>query len=158
MVLFVPSMNPKALLDTVAFAVIFALVMSLHARRQAIAHRLWRIVKAEAIFLAVTVILLKVGEQPLIAAGGGILCALLFDRSARPRSRRIPTAERRKAIARFELTGQKYNRKKHDLGHIVPFAGGGSNTADNLEVEDRRRNRSKGAKSPWWDLLGGRRR
>jgi len=70
------------------------------------------------------------------------------------RSRYIPAAERRKARARFELNGEKYNSKKHHYHHDVPFALGGSNTSDNLRVIKKRENLKRGAKPPWWDLLG----
>jgi len=64
------------------------------------------------------------------------------------RSRHIPACERRKVIARFERSGKKHNSRKHHLDHRVAFARGGSNTADNLRVLDKKENLRKGKKAP----------
>ncbi|MGH7485578.1 MAG: HNH endonuclease domain-containing protein [bacterium] len=85
------------------------------------------------------------------AVAGVIVQGILMPRR---RSRYIRATEKRKAIARYELTGKKYNPKKHDLDHDIPFSKGGSSTADNLRVRDRRVNRQKGNRSPWWDIFG----
>lgn len=86
----------------------------------------------------------------LLAVGTGVVIW-----TSRPkRSRYIPARERRAAKARHELTGEKYNSKKHHFHHDVPFSRGGSNTEDNLRVISKGENLKRGAKSPWWDLLG----
>lgn len=83
--------------------------------------------------------------------GGLIIGRLLVPGST---SRYIPARERRKAIARYELSGRKYNSRRHDIDHRVPFSRGGNSSADNLRVTDRHTNRSKKDRSPWWDVLG----
>lgn len=81
----------------------------------------------------------------------GILMAIFLP----GRSRHIPRQARREAISQFERrTGERYNRRRHDIDHVVPFSRGGNNSIDNLRVTTRRVNRSKQDKSPWWDLFG----
>lgn len=84
-----------------------------------------------------------------------ILVAGLAFRMRPGRRRYVRAPDRRRAIAKWELkTGKKFDPRKHELDHVVPFSRGGSSTRDNLRVEDRKYNRSKGAKSTsWWDLL-----
>lgn len=135
------------------------LAPGLWRRRQSIRFRLRVVIVAEGAYLLVTFCLVKAGwtgPQSLVC---GLLAGLLCGALQRGRKRYIPRSERRRAIARFEYkTGRSYNPRIHDLDHVVPFSRGGSNTADNLQVIERRRNRAKGAKSPWWDLLGRLRR
>ena len=72
-----------------------------------------------------------------------------------PRSRNIQQDARDEIIRKFEArSGQKYDPSLHDVDHVVPFARGGVNSMDNLRVTERRTNRSKRAKTPWWDVLG----
>ena len=63
------------------------------------------------------------------------------------RSRHIPTAVRRKVIAR-DLKGEPFDSSKHHIDHIVPFSRGGSHTADNLRVIAKRDNLRKGRRRP----------
>lgn len=106
-------------------------------------------------YIFVSLVLLKMGLSPIVALLVGVVSALLVDRRTPARSRYVVRSERRKAIARWELkTGRKFNPRLYHVDHIVPFAKGGSSTADNLQVLERRKNLSKGAKSPRWDLLG----
>jgi CRISPR/Cas system Type II protein with McrA/HNH and RuvC-like nuclease domain len=73
----------------------------------------------------------------------------------RPRSRYTPARNKRIAKAKFELeTGEKFNPRKHEYDHEVPFSRGGSHTTDNIRVVDKKLNRSKGNRTPWWDVLG----
>jgi len=83
-----------------------------------------------------------------------LIYAIVLNRWRPRRSRYISRRERRKVIARFERSGKRYDPKKHEIDHVVPHSRGGTNTADNLKVIDRDRNREKSAKSPWWDVLG----
>lgn len=83
----------------------------------------------------------------------GACCSEFF--VAPPPGRRIPKAERRRAIARFEAkTRQKYDPQKHDIDHVVPYSKGGNSRGRNLRVIDRGENRSKRDRSAWWDLFG----
>ena len=72
----------------------------------------------------------------------------------RRRSRHLPARHSRVAIERFQRsTGKKYNPRKHEIDHVIPYSRWGSNTADNLRVVDRDRNREKSARSTWWDVF-----
>ncbi len=147
-------MSANALIQAAVFGVACFFLVSVYHRREGIKHRLRRVVRVEVAFFAVFLLMVRVGQSPVMAILAGLVCALLVDRSAPSRSRYIPKSERRKAIARFEMTGRKFNPQTHEIDHVVPFSKGGSSTADNLEVIPRSKNRGKGAKSPWWDLLG----
>jgi hypothetical protein len=64
-------------------------------------------------------------------------------------SRRIPKAIRDAVIAR-DLTakGLKWDSTKYHIDHKVPFSRGGDNSIRNLEVKEKKKNLSKGAKMP----------
>jgi len=64
-------------------------------------------------------------------------------------SRRIPKAVRDSVIAR-DLTakGLKWDSAKYHIDHKVPFSRGGDNSIRNLEVKEKKKNLSKGAKMP----------
>lgn len=132
------------------------ILLSLYRRRHAIGRRMGIVIKGEIAYVGAALLLLKLGQPPLVALLAGIVCALIVAVRVPKRSRYIPKAERRKAIAKFEVRGRRFNPRIHEIDHVVPFSRGGSNTADNLRVVERERNRSKSAKSPWWDLLGRR--
>ena len=124
-------------------------------RRESIRFRLRVVIVAEAAYLLVTLCLTQAGWSGPQAVVCGVFAGLVVGLLQRGRTRYIPRSERRKAIARFEYkTGRKYNPRVHDLDHVVPFSRGGNSTADNLRVIERRTNRAKGSRSPWWDLLG----
>jgi hypothetical protein len=138
----------------VAF-VIFLLLLSLRPRREAIRHWVRRIVIVEATYFAVVYLMVHIGRPPIESLLEGILAGFVVNQMQPRRSRHIPASVRRRKIAEYELrTGKKFNPRKHELDHGIPFSRGGSHTADNLSVMEKRRNRSKGAKSPWWDLFG----
>ncbi len=143
-------------LAQIVVAVVFLfLLLAIRRRRESILHRLRRAIIGEATYFGVALILAKLGRTPLEAILGGILAGFIVMQRMPGRSRHIPKSVRRKKIAEFELqTGKKFNPRKHELDHEIPFSRGGSHTDDNLRVIEKRRNRSKGAKSPWWDLLG----
>jgi hypothetical protein len=144
-------------LAQVIIAVIFLfLLLAIRRRRESILHWLRRAIFVEATYVGVTLFLAKLGKTtPLESVLGGVVAALIVMSRMPGRSRHIPKSVRRKKIAEFEYrTGKKFNPRKHELDHEVPFSRGGSHTDDNLRVVEKRKNRAKGAKSPWWDLLG----
>jgi 5-methylcytosine-specific restriction endonuclease McrA len=75
--------------------------------------------------------------------------ALMFfgQRQSRKRSRYVSKSTRRAVIAR-DLKGERYDPTKHHVDHVWPFARGGSHTADNLRVIEKKKNLQKGAKRP----------
>ncbi len=161
-------MNTPDWLTGLAIAIVFAFVVSIHRRREAIRHKFRVLIGHFVIplgaYFAAADYLAQAGRPTLESIAIGLAVAgffvVLADRTIpRRRSRHVPRIERRKAIARFERgTGERYDPRLYDIDHVVPFSRGGSNTADNLRVVSRSKNRSKGARSPWWDLLGGRSR
>ena len=135
--------------------ILFVLALGVRRRRESIRFRFRLLLIGEACYLLVTFAVIQIGYSKIEAIVVGLLVAAVVIARQPSRSRHIPKTERRKAIARFELaTGKKYNPRVHELDHNVPFSKGGSSTADNLTVVDRKSNRAKGARSPWWDLLG----
>lgn len=132
-----------------------ALFLSIYRRREHYVHRFRLILRMEIAYLSVVFISAYLGRRELEPILWGLLAALIVFIRTGPRSRHISAAVRRKKEAEFVLkTGKKFNRKKYELDHEVAFSKGGSHTEDNLRVVEKGRNRSKGSKSPWWDLLG----
>jgi hypothetical protein len=130
-------------------------LLGLRRRREAIRHRLRNIIVVELVYLGVTLLLVKLGVPPIDAFLCGLIAGLIVVIRTPSRSRYISAAVKRKARAKFELrTGKKFNSKKHEYDHDVPFSRGGSHTADNIRVREKAANRSKGAKSAWWDVFG----
>jgi hypothetical protein len=143
------------LLPIIAGVIFFFFLVSIRRRREAIRHALRRAIIVEATYFGLFYILVQIGRTPLEGLLAGIAAALILNQMMPGRSRHIPTSVRRRKIAEFELrTGEKFNPRKHELDHEIAFSKGGSHTEDNLRVVEKRKNRSKGAKSPWWDLLG----
>jgi hypothetical protein len=135
------------------FVVLFA--VSVWRRRQSIGRTIRNIVLVEAVYLGGAVILSRLGVPGIEAVLLGLILSLLVVIRLPARRRYIPASERRRAIARHELkTGRKFDHLRQEIDHEVPFARGGGHSADNLQVMDRKANRGKGAKSPWWDVLG----
>jgi hypothetical protein len=131
------------------------ILLGLSRRREAIRSALRRMIAIGACYFLVVVVLAENGWKGTQAVVAGVFSALVLNALIPRRSRYIPKSERRKAIARYEsATSRKFNPHFQEIDHVIPFSKGGSNTADNLKVVGRRANRSKGAKSPWWDLLG----
>jgi hypothetical protein len=145
------SQLPYVIIGVVAFF----LLVSIRRRREAIRHALRRAIVVEAVGFGVFLIVMQVGGTPLNAGLCAVVAALIVASRIRGRSRHIPASERRLAKEEHKrLTGKNFRPGKDELDHEVPYANGGSHTADNLRVVEKRKNRSKGAKSPWWDLLG----
>lgn len=143
------------LLAIVVGAFIGAVMLSLYSRRESIAVTIWYWIQILTLYVLTFFLAIRVTDKntALLVA---IIVGLVAGNLLRPRrqSRYISRRARRIAIARFERRGERYDSKKHDIDHVVPHSRGGTSRADNLRVADRRLNRSKGAKSPWWDVLG----
>jgi hypothetical protein len=139
----------------ILFAILYAVLLGIRLRRESIRYTLGRFAGlAFAGWLVISISQQK-GWPQENSVVAGVVAAVVVDQFIPKRSRHIRKQERRRAIARFEVeTRERYNPKLHDLDHTVPFSKGGSSTADNLRVTTRRKNRSKGAKSPWWDPFG----
>lgn len=132
-----------------------SILVGIFRRRESIRYWIRKALICESVYVGLALILLKVGQPPLVSVLAGLVAALIVDSRFKPRSRRVSAGVKRKARARHELkTGKKFNPKRHEYDHKVPFSKGGSHTADNIEVVERKANRSKGAASPWWDILG----
>jgi hypothetical protein len=145
----------QQLLKIVAGVVIFFLLVSIRRRREAIRHRIRRVIIVEGVYVVVVYVMAQAGRTQLESLLGGVVAALIVNQMIPGRSRHIPASVRRRKIAEYELrTGQKFNPRRHELDHEIAFSKGGSHTEDNLRVVEKSKNRSKGAKSPWWDLLG----
>jgi 5-methylcytosine-specific restriction endonuclease McrA len=141
---------------TIVGAVGFALLLSISRRREYYAYRLKLILRMEAAYIIAVFIAAALGRQQLEPILWGLLAGFVVYIRTKPRSRHISAAVRRKKEAEHVLrTGKKFDRKKHELDHEVPFSSGGGHSEANLRVVGKGKNRSKGAKSPWWDLLGG---
>ena len=151
-------MNAQSILVLAAILFVSLLFRALWKRREALLFRLGRIFLLEVTYLGVAFILIWVKQPPLVALLGGVVAALILGyRLPSERSRYIRASVRRRAIARYELkTGKKFNPQKVEVDHKIPFSKGGSHTLDNLQVLDRKLNRSKAATSPWCDLLSRR--
>jgi hypothetical protein len=150
-----PSQSSSPLLIVIAIIAAFPILLGIRRRREGIRYRLRRIIIVEGAYLGLSLILLQAGRPPIEALLAGVAAALVADTFIKRRSRYIPAAVRRNLRAEYEMrTGKKFNSKKYELDHKVPFSRGGSHTEDNLRVLAKSHNRSKGAKSVWWDLLG----
>lgn len=113
----------------------------------------WHIARFLIFFVAIILILLLVKatglrgwwiEYAAIGLAAPVYCGWKWQRS-----RWIPVAKRRKAIAKWETrTGKRFDPKTYEIDHIVPFARGGWHTGDNLRVVRRDANRRKGGKEP----------
>jgi hypothetical protein len=148
---------PEQFLVLIGICAAIPILLGISRRREAIRYKLRNILLTEFAYLGVTLVLVKLGVPPIEAFLCGIIAGLIVVIRTPSRRRYVPAAVRRKARADFELrTGKKFNSKKHEYDHGVPFSRGGSHTSDNIRVVEKRRNRSKGAKSPWWDVLGKR--
>ena len=139
----------------VVIGIIVAVITGVNRRRDGIKYAL----DGVAVALVIGILATAVAESQGIRGDGSVLAGFLaglLALSLMPRrSRHIPRRVRRAVVAKWEReTGEKYSSRKHELDHDVPFARGGSHTEDNLRVRTKRANRRKGAKSPWWDLLG----
>jgi hypothetical protein len=152
--LTMPASSQPILIFIFALASV-PILLGIRRRRESIARRIRGLIILEGTYLGVAFIMLGTGFQPLESMLAGVVAAFIVMNYMKPRKRHIPTHVKRKARAKFELkTGTKYNPRKHEFDHEVPFSRGGSHTADNIRVVEKKANRSKGTASPWWDVLG----
>lgn len=147
-------MQQNWLIYTIVGAIGFALLLSVSRRREYCAYKFKLILSVEIAYAAGVFISAYLGRRELEPILWGALAAFVVFIRTKPRSRHIPASVKRRRVAEYELrTGKKYNPRRDELDHDVPFARGGSHTEDNLRVVEKRKNRKKGSKSPWWDLL-----
>jgi hypothetical protein len=135
--------------------VVIVLRLLLGPRRQNFAHNLRHLILAIAMAAGAYWVSLSVPQLNSAAwVIAGIVGFFLFFR--RPaRTRQMKASVRRRVIAKWTAkTGKKFNPRIHEIDHIIPFSKGGGETEGNLRVVDKKMNRSKGAKGPWWDILG----
>jgi hypothetical protein len=148
-------MTSEQILILIAVLTGIPLLLAILRRREGIIHRLRQIIILEGVYLGLALILLRSGQTPLVSILAGLVAAFVIKSYLRPRSRYIPAGVKRRARAKFELeTGEKFNPRKHEYDHQVPFSRGGSHTKDNVRAVEREKNRSKGDRSAWWDVLG----
>lgn len=123
---------------------------ALRLAREGVRLFLQNVAFASLAFIACQVVLagMQVPHNTAVALSG--LAALVVfgvRRQRLRRSRYIPAGVRRAVIAR-DLKGEEYDPTRHHVDHVWPFSKGGSHTADNLRVIDKKRNLKKGAKRP----------
>lgn len=146
-------MSSDSWLTLIIAAFVYMVFLSIWRHREGIMHKISRIL----VYLLITsgIIYLLKGENDIRIIIVAITIGLAASHFLIPeRSRYIPKSVRRKIIADYEYKTGRKKRKSDEIDHIIPLSKGGSNTPDNLRVVTRKKNRSKGAKSPWWDLLG----
>jgi hypothetical protein len=147
--------DPKAdwIIFIVGAAVCLYWLRALRLAREGARLILRNLAKAVLVFCAMMMILtgfrLQTHFQPpqeqVIA---GIVALVFLGRfQSRKRSRYISKATRRAVIAR-DLKGERFDSEKHHIDHVWPFSKGGSHTADNLRVVEKKKNLQKGAKRP----------
>ncbi|HKW87846.1 MAG TPA: HNH endonuclease signature motif containing protein [Candidatus Acidoferrales bacterium] len=150
-----PLSSDQQLLIIIGLIAAIPVLLGIRRRREGIRYRLRKVLIVEGIYLGLAYIMLRNGQPPLESILAGLVAAFIVNSFIKPRSRYIPASVKRKAKAEFELkTGTKFNPRKHEYDHDVPFSRGGSHTMDNIRVVERKKNRSKGSKSAWWDVLG----
>lgn len=124
----------------------------LFRRREAIAHAIRGTIIAAVCAGVAFLLLWKAGLSPLAAYISALVVGVLIRRAEPRRSRYISTRAKRQAIAKFEKeTGKSFNRRIHELDHVLPHSRGGGNAEDNIQVLTKKQNRSKGAKRRWKD-------
>jgi hypothetical protein len=112
--------------------------------------------------LCIAILVLILGQALLVAMSvrpnnavfvAGLAAVLVFlSKNSGRRSRHISKSVRNAVIAR-DLKGKPYDSSKHHIDHVWPFSKGGSSTADNLRVVEKKKNLKKGAKRPrLWEM------
>ncbi len=119
----------------------------LYRRREAIAHAARGVLIGSLCAGAAYFLLWKSGLSPLAAYITALVIGVLIRRAEPRRSRYISARAKRQAIAKFEKkTGETFNKRIHELDHILPHSRGGGNAEDNIQVLTKKKNRSKGAR------------
>jgi 5-methylcytosine-specific restriction endonuclease McrA len=90
---------------------------------------------------------MRVRSDSAILVSGVVALIFLAETASRRRSRYVSKSVRREVIAR-DLKGERYDPAKHHIDRVWPFSKGGSHTADNLRVIEKKKNLKKGAKRP----------
>lgn len=146
-------MNDQQFVIIVLGAIGYMLFLSIWRRREGIMHKISRILVY--LFITSGIIYLLKGENDIRIIIVAITIGLAASHFLIPeRSRYISKSAKKKVITDYEYKTGKKKRKSDEIDHIIPFSKGGSHTPDNLRVVPRKKNRSKGAKSPWWDVFG----
>jgi hypothetical protein len=147
--------SPQQVLIFIGILAALPVLLGIRRRREGIRFRLRKVIIVEGIYLGLAYLMLRNGQPPLESILAGLVAAFVVNSFIKPRSRYLSAYVKRNAKAEFELrTGTKFNPKRHEFDHEVPFSRGGSHTTDNVRVVEKKKNRSKGAKSAWWDVLG----
>lgn len=146
---------PKAdwIIFIVAAVVCLYWLRALRLAREGARLFLRNVAQAVIVFCAVMMVLtaarlqtrLRPSQEQVIAGVVALICFGSWQ--GKKRSRYIPKAVRRAVIAR-DLKGEKFDPEKHHIDHVWPFSKGGSHTADNLRVVEKKKNLRKGAKRP----------
>jgi hypothetical protein len=151
----IPSATQEQWLIFIGIIAALPILIGIRRRREGIRYKLRKLILIEGSYLGLAYVLMRNGQPPVQAILAGLVAGFVVSSFIKPRSRHISASVKRKARAEFELkTGEKFNPRKHEYDHDVPFSRGGSHTTDNIRVVEKRKNRSKGAKSVWWDVLG----
>jgi 5-methylcytosine-specific restriction endonuclease McrA len=144
--------NPN--LDWIVFAAGFLVVLywlrALRLAREGARRFLSDLVRSVVVYFISSIVLTASGRVDRSRVQGLSICIAFFAFvvfQSRKRSRRISTSTRRAIIER-DLPGGEYDSQRHHIDHIWPHARGGSNTADNLRVIEKKRNLQRGAKRP----------
>ena len=152
-----PASDSRILLIGLLAPLIISFALSVYRRREGFRHYLRRVLVSEIVYvISVLYLVQQQHVSPVVALVFGVLTGVAVERLLiKRRSRHIPAAQKKKAIARYEReTGRRYNPREDEFDHEIAFARWGSSTADNLRIRPRAENRRKGKKSPWWDMFG----
>lgn len=148
------SNNPNNIIFVIiVIAVTYPLILGLYRRSDEIVAVIKHAAIVEgAYFLTFFIAKQQLPGQEITAIVYAVLAGFIADRLYYKKTTRyIPRSERRKAIEKFEKkTGEKYNPKKHEFDHIVPFSKWGDNKNHNLRIIPKKENRRKGNRNHWW--------
>lgn len=144
--------NPVIVL--IVIAVSYPIILGLYRRSDKIS----TLIKHAAIVEGVAFLTLFIAErqlpgQEITAMVYALLAGFIVDRLYYKKpTRYILRSERRRVIEEFEKkTGEKYDPKKYEFDHIVPFSKWGDSKSRNLRIIPKQENRRKGNRNRrWW--------